>query len=392
MSKPRVQLASLDLFWMPQLASALASVAEPGLLSTWPLRQPAPAAASACNAWPLHAVLSLYKRFPVLQHRNLAYDGLCRLFDQWLTGHLDAGAAALYVLSGCGLESLTRFQRLGRPAVVESGSCHTDFQHRIVWEEYQRNGLRCPLFPEGYRRRVREEFVRADFIQIPTRFVQRTYLEAGLPESKLLLAAYGTDVERFAPRTVADMAPRFRVICSSGVNLRKGARILAQAWRKLGWRDAELHWVGWPDHPQVRHLFRDPMPGVVWHGWMSHAELAALYRSCDVKVLPSFEEGLARVLIEAAASGLPLIATPNTGVEDYFTPGDPEGWLIESGSVEALCEALTEARRDRQRTFEMGQRAARRARQGFSWEDYGRNVRRNFHTVMARTASGQEGR
>jgi glycosyltransferase involved in cell wall biosynthesis len=115
---------------------------------------------------------------------------------------------------------------------------------------------------------------------------------------------------------------------------------------------------------------------------MSHDQLSALYRSCDVLVLPSFEEGLARVLVEAAASGLPLIATANTGVEDFFTPGQPEGWLIEAGSVDGLCAALEEAKHDRQTTFDLGQRAARRARQGFSWADYGRQVRENFGRVL----------
>lgn len=387
MLHPHVLLASLDLFWLPHLATALQTQATVHLHSTWGRRAQLPPGLTLTNVLPLHLALSTYKRLPFLQYRNLAYDALCHLFDTHLEARLPRQADALYVLSGCGLKSLRRFRSWNKPAVIESGSCHTDFQHRIVWEEYRRNGLRAPLFPESYRRRVRQEFIEADFIQIPTRFVQRTYLEAGLPESKLLVAPYGANVDRFAPRSTTDLDPKFRVICSSGVNLRKGARLLVEAWRKLAWRDAELHWIGWPDHPQVRHLFRDPLPNVVWHGWMPHEQLAALYRSCDVKVLPSFEEGLARVLLEAAASGLPLIATPNTGIEDFFTPGDPEGWLIEAGSVDALCQALQEAKADRLRTFSLGQRAAARARQGFSWNDYGHRVRENFGKVMGARAS-----
>jgi len=188
----------------------------------------------------------------------------------------------------------------------------------------------------------------------------------------------------FKQRLESDLACVFRVICPSGVNLRKGARLLCEAWRRLAWneKEAELHWIGYPDNPDVRHLFRDPLKGTTWHGFMPHKELCRLYRSCDALVLPSFEEGLARVLIEGAASGLALIATPNTGVEDFFSPGYNEGWLIPYNDVDALCSALEEARRDRQKTFEIGQRAALRAQQDFSWDNYGRQVRANFNQIL----------
>lgn len=378
MSLPLVQIGSLDLFWMPRLAQALQPVARPELFSTWSWCKQSPGVSPATNAWWLHEALWLYKRFPILQRQNRTYDSLCVAFDRWLAARIHPESAALYFLSGCGLDSLRKARRWNIPVVVDAGSTHTDYQHRIVTEEFRRNGLRHSLFPESYRNRVRTEFEEADFIQIPSRFVRETFLEAGLSAEKILTATYGVDVGGFPSRTRDDSASLFRVICPSGVNLRKGARLLVEAWRKLGWRNAELHWIGWPGAPEVKHLFHDPLPHVVWHGWMPHEALASLYRSCDVLVLPSFEEGFARVLVEAAASGLPLIATPNTGVEDFFTPGEPEGWLIEAGSVDALCAALEEAKGDRDRTFILGQRAAARARNGFSWEDYGRQVRENF--------------
>ena len=122
--------------------------------------------------------------------------------------------------------------------------------------------------------------------------------------------------------------------------------------------------------------------GIFWHGWMSQQELSRLYSSCDVLVLPSFEEGFARVLVEGAASGLALIATPESGVEEFFTPDACEGWLIQSNSVDALCAALEEARGHRTKTREMGLRAALRSRNGFSMEDYGTRARANLHQIL----------
>lgn len=381
--KPRIKIGSLDLFWMPELGDALEPVADCELLSTWSPKKKRKLPLLAKNARALHYALATYKRFPILQHRNLVYLHLCEAFDLWLTKHVDKNIDALYFLSGCGLKAMRKAQGLTLPVVIESGSTHTDFQHEIVWKEYCRNGKKAPLFPEGYRDRVRKEFEEADFIQIPSEFVRRTYLDAGIPETKLLKAAYGADTSAFNARKTSDVLDAFRVICPSGVNLRKGARVLVEAWKKLAWspKEAELHWIGSPNHPDVDHLFSSAPPGIIWHGWMSQTKLSALYRSCDTLVLPSFEEGLARVLIEASACGLAPIATPNTGVEDFFTQGNPEGWLIPCNDVDALCAALSEARADRNHTFELGQRASTRAREAFSWQNYGEQVRNNFRKI-----------
>jgi glycosyltransferase involved in cell wall biosynthesis len=87
-------------------------------------------------------------------------------------------------------------------------------------------------------------------------------------------------------------------------------------------------------------------------------------------------------MVESAASGLALIATAETGVEDFFTESDPEGWLIPSNSVDALCDALIEAKSHRARTRALGLRAASKVANGFSVEDYGRRARVNVAKVL----------
>lgn len=386
---PKIYLGSLDTFHMPGLQAGLSRDFQTIFYSTWSPLRPAPnPSLLGVNAWVLHYLLGVYKRFPAVQLHNRTYLPLCEIFDSWFASKIRPDLDILCFLSGFGTKAMRQAHAWNKLVIVDSGSTHTDFQHRIVWEEYRRNGLRNPLFPENYRDRIRSEFIEADFIQIPSEFVKRTYLEQGVPEHKILKAPYGTDIKNFVAKKASEMSLVFRAICPSGANLRKGARVLVEAWRKLGWHpsEAELHWIGWPEHPDVRHLFKSPCAGIVWHKGMPHSNLSRLMRSCDVLVLPSFEEGLARVLIEGAASGLALVATPNTGVEDFFTPGNPEGWLIPVSDVNALCEALEQAKADRQRTFELGQRAAQRARHGFSWDDYGIRVRENFHRVLGTTS------
>lgn len=381
---PRITLASLDLFHVINQAQYLQkSGALRGFYSTRlrpEVEKILPELAHSC--YPAHYSLRVWQMYLQSLTGTHGYLQVCRLFDGWLRGAMEWDTDLLGVLSGVGLWTFRAARRRGIVTVVDCGSTHTDFQHAILVEEFKRNGISTSLFPKAYRDRVRTEFELVDYIQIPTRFVARTFVENGVAPEKLLLAPYGANLEVFGAETRQPTDTLFRAICPSGINLRKGARVLAEAWRRLNWKDAELIWIGEISR-QTEHLFKPPLRGLRLERARPHRELAELYRSCDVFVLPSFEEGLARVLLEAAASGLPLIATPNTGVEEFFSPDTPEGWLIPVNDVDALCAALTAAKADRSKTFALGQRAARRAQAGFSWEDYGKRVLANYQRVLA---------
>jgi glycosyltransferase involved in cell wall biosynthesis len=379
----KVTLASLDLFHIIHQARFLQGK---GFLEHYFSTRLRPGvegiqAELGTSCYPLHYALRAMQMWPGLACNNHFYLQLCRAFDLWIKPQFSRQTDILTILSGVGLQSFRTASRGGIVTVVECGSTHTDFQHEIVLTEYRRNGINRPLFPKGYRDRVRTEFEEADYIQIPTRFVGRTFVEHGISTAKLLFSPYGVDLEKFTAKETPRVEHPFRAICPSGVNLRKGARVLAEAWAKLGWTDAELHWIGCPGRG-TKHLFRNKPDTVILYDHMNPDALASLYRTCDVFVLPSFEEGFVRVMLEAAASGLPVIVTPNTGAEDFLSADDPEGWLIPINDVDALCTAFTEAKADRQRTFQLGQRAASRAKT-FTWDAYGTRVVANYRQILA---------
>jgi len=382
-NKLKIQLASLGTFWMPMLQRALCERFEAHLLSTWSSKYSGPNPdLPQRNVVAMHYALQLYTRVPALQFKHFTYFALVCLFDKILCQILDPKAFDAYVpLSGVALNSGRMFRNLGKPVILECGSTHTDHQHDILMAEHRRLGIQEPFFPDSYRKRVKQEFADADFILLPTRFVAKTFIDRGIPEHKIFVNPYGTDSSLFHVRALDDLDRPFRIICPSGIVIRKGASVLANAWRKLNWKDAELHWIG-TLHSANRHLFPSGGPPIHWHSWMPQNELAELYASCDVMVLPSFEEGFARVLVEAAASGLALIATPESGADEFFTADDPEGWLIPSGSVDALCSALQDAKQNRARTRSAGLRAAFKSKNGFTRENYACRAVEIFKTIL----------
>lgn len=87
---------------------------------------------------------------------------------------------------------------------------------------------------------------------------------------------------------------------------------------------------------------------VAWPGALPTAELAAWYRAADVFLLASDYEGMPMSVLEALASGLPVVSTPAGEVPALVTPG-VTGEIAAAATADALADALARAlaRRDR---------------------------------------------
>jgi glycosyltransferase involved in cell wall biosynthesis len=95
---------------------------------------------------------------------------------------------------------------------------------------------------------------------------------------------------------------------------------------------------------------------VAWLGALPHAEVARLMAASDVFCLPSRYEGYARVLMEAAAAGLPVVCTDVSGADDAVEHG-ATGFVVPVGEPLALRGALRTLLADAPRAAEMGRRA-----------------------------------
>lgn len=92
---------------------------------------------------------------------------------------------------------------------------------------------------------------------------------------------------------------------------------------------------------QQRIREHHPEGEVRFAGWVNGAKKAELLSSCDIYVLPSYNEGLPISILEAISYGKPVIATPVGGIPEVVRPGF-NGWLIEPGNKSALQSVLRE--------------------------------------------------
>jgi len=189
-------------------------------------------------------------------------------------------------------------------------------------------------------------------VWVPSRFNARTFADAGVDPERLHVVPYPVDMARLAPRRGPREDGPVTFLSVFEWTWRKGWDVLLQAWaeefaadepvrlRVLTYRGAGAEAQGDVMDQAVRHLAalgRDP-DGVADIDLLldpvAHDAMPALYRSADALVLPTRGEGAGMPVLEAAACGVPVIATAFGGHEELMEPE-----LSFPVAVEGLVEA-----------------------------------------------------
>ncbi len=145
----------------------------------------------------------------------------------------------------------------------------------------------------------------------------------------------------------------------------KGLRILLEALVRARESRPDLHLTligDGEDRVHLEALAARLGAAVVFAGYRSQGEIARLLSEADALVLPSFAEGLPVVLMEAMASGRPVIATRVGGISELVEDG-VSGLLVPPGDVESLAQGICRIADDpdlRKRMGEAGQATVKR--------------------------------
>jgi glycosyltransferase involved in cell wall biosynthesis len=217
-------------------------------------------------------------------------------------------------------------------------------------------------------RHVDREISLADLVLAPSPFVRDDLLRRGVHPDRVVLLPYGADVERFSPSDRANHSGPIRVLYVGQVGYRKGLPYIADALRRLGMGLSWFRVVG-PVVKQSRILERR-LKGVEYVGKVQHHQLAAQYHEADVFVLPSLSEGMGLVVLEAMATGLPVVVTRESGYEGVVRDGI-EGFIVPARDPEAIARKIQLLADNGDLRVRMG-RAARRRAEEFSWQRYER--------------------
>jgi glycosyltransferase involved in cell wall biosynthesis len=275
----------------------------------------------------------------------------------------------IFALSGSGLHSGRKMQKIGGKFICDRGSTHIRFQNEILHEEYQRWGIAWKGIDPRSIDKEEAEYEIADRITVPSEFVRRSFVAKGVPPERLVKVPYGARLSRFGPGAPPS-TNSFVVLFVGNVSLQKGFLDLLEAFQRFKHPHKELRVIGAMSADVATLLRSRRLEKVSFLGNVSNVELPQHYREASVFVLPSIQDGFGMVMGEALACGCPVIASSNTGAEDLFTDGE-EGFIVSARSVESLTDRLQLLADDATLRNQMGVNAVKRVAEIGGWNQYG---------------------
>lgn len=184
------------------------------------------------------------------------------------------------------------------------------------------------------------------------------FLKEGLAKAHRchLIQGVGVDVEKFHPYPEPDGEPV--IVLPARMLWDKGVGVMVEAARLLRRRfKVRVVLVGKPDPGNPTSidetiLHHWEQQGIVeYWGWQE--EMHSVYARSHIVALPSFHEGIPTVLLEAAASGRPIVATDIPGCRAVVQDG-VNGFLVPVDNPQALAEALEKLVNDAHLRQKMG--------------------------------------
>jgi glycosyltransferase involved in cell wall biosynthesis len=214
-------------------------------------------------------------------------------------------------------------------------------------------------------------------------------ISAAVKPGRLALAPCGVDTTLFRPNGRAH--GDYLLCVARFSDERKNVDLLLRAYARLARRRPalpELYLVGEPPLPETMRLLH--RLGIAERvrilGLRCGEELAELYRDAQLFVLSSDEEGLGIVVLEAMASGLPVVSTRCGGPETAVVDGET-GFLTPVGDVAALADAIERVLDDPALQRRMGQAGRQRVEERFSLAAAAEVFLRKYDELLGCSAS-----
>ena len=206
-----------------------------------------------------------------------------------------------------------------------------------------------------------------DVVLSPSRASDERLNELGIPDDRIRRWDRGVDLKRFDPahRDEHLLPGEINVLYAGRLSKEKGVDLLADAFLEARRRDPRLHLSlagGGPEEDLLRARLGEH---ATFLGWLSGDALARAYASADVFLFASSTETFGQVVLEAQASGLPVVAVDRGGPACLIEHG--ETGLLAPPDVSALADAVVSVTTTPLLSERMS-RGALAAVRGRSWE------------------------
>jgi glycosyltransferase involved in cell wall biosynthesis/predicted metal-dependent phosphoesterase TrpH len=210
---------------------------------------------------------------------------------------------------------------MGLPVI---GSYHTELQL------YARLRSGDPQVEYMMRAVLAKFYAQCRVVLSPSRAADESLRDLGIPADRIGRWDRGVDLERFNPgryapgiltTTHSELGARFNVLYVGRLSSEKGVDLLAEAFLIARDQDPRLHLVlagRGPEEDALRHRLGS---AATFLGWVEGDRLAQAYASADLFMFASTTDTFGQVILEAQASGLPVLAVDAGGPAELIEDG-----------------------------------------------------------------------
>jgi glycosyltransferase involved in cell wall biosynthesis/peptidoglycan/xylan/chitin deacetylase (PgdA/CDA1 family) len=243
-----------------------------------------------------------------------------------------------------------------------------------------------------YEKRILPSMLRsAGAIMCASDPVRNTFLKQYRHKSVTITP--GVDTTLFKPAAVLPKNTLLYVGSIARSDTHKGVSVLLEAMPAIirACPDVRLSLVGEGDGRSDYEMLAQQY-GIAEHvqflGGQYGNDLYQVYREATVFVLPTFNDSFAMVVLEAMASGLPVVSTPVGAIPMQVTNGQ-NGYLVKPGDSQALATKLIYLLQHPSIAQEFGKRGRTRSESGFAWESKAEQTNTILESVLHDTYRGE---
>lgn len=321
----------------------------------------------------VHLIWAIGRRLPYWGKNNLYRLGEYMLYD-WVTARFLPQASVLWAWSQTSLYTMRKARKKGMKIVLEMPASHPEVWKEIVekvYADFPDSKTGYAVFSQSHLDRIQAEIEIADTVRVLSTFVYDQFVAKGVSADKLFLSPLGVDINLFPAKSPHGEGV-FRFLYVGRIEPIKGVHFLLEAFSRLRLPKAEL-WLAGPIVEEMKPVLRKYEGKYHYLGSFTRESLSQVYQRADAFVFPSVLDSFGLVILEAMASGLPVIATTHSAGPDIITHGR-EGLILPPFSVEHLMEAMQMLYENRDLAHSMGEASRRRVETAYTLEHYAQQV------------------
>ena len=229
---------------------------------------------------------------------------------------------------------------------------------------------------------------RCDLTYVPTSSIRDEIVGFGIEESNLMIWGRGINTKLFNPsrrdKKYIDKLcgeKTIRILFVSRILWIKGVKTLAGIYQLLEKKYPNVKMVITGDGSQEKYLKKN-MPNAVFTGKLVGEELSRIYASCDIFVFPSVTETFGNVVLEALASGLPVVAASKGGQTGIVKDGET-GFLAKPKNPEDFFHKISQLIDNPELIKKMSEKAAAYA-ESQKWEILCNEMFESYRNIISK--------